>query len=86
MFDNLTDRISNAFKKLSGHSVISEQDFDDVLKEIRRALLEADVNFRVVKNLQQGIRERVIGEKILDGVSPSHREVFGIGFLVRERH
>ena len=64
MFDNLTDRISNAFKKLSGHSVISEQDFDDVLKEIRRALLEADVNFRVVKNIQQGIRERVIGEKI----------------------
>ncbi len=73
MFDNLTDRISNAFKKLSGHSVISEQDFDDVLKEIRRALLEADVNFRVVKNLQQGIRERVIGEKILDGVSPSQQ-------------
>ena len=73
MFDNLTDRISNAFKKLSGHSVISEQDFDDVLKEIRRALLEADVNFRVVKNLQQGIRERVIGEKVLDGVSPSQQ-------------
>ena len=73
MFDNLTDRISNAFKKLSGHTVISEQDFDDVLKEIRRALLEADVNFRVVKNLQQGIRERVIGEKILDGVSPSQQ-------------
>ena len=73
MFDNLTDRISNAFKKLSGHSVISEQDFDDVLKEIRRALLEADVNFCVVKNLQQGIRERVIGEKVLDGVSPSQQ-------------
>ena len=73
MFVNFTDRISNAFKILSGHSVISEQDFDDVLKEIRRALLEADVNFRVVKNLQQGIRERVIGEKILDGVSPSQQ-------------
>jgi signal recognition particle subunit SRP54 len=73
MFENLTDKISNAFKKLSGHSVISEQDFDDVLKEIRRALLEADVNFRVVKNLQQGIKERVIGENILDGVSPSQQ-------------
>ena len=71
MFENLTDKITNALKKLSGHTVISENDFDDVLKEIRRALLEADVNFKVVKNLQRDIKDRVVGENVLEGVSPS---------------
>ena len=73
MFENLTDKITNALKKLSGHTVISENDFDDVLKEIRRALLEADVNFKVVKNLQRDIKDRVVGENVLEGVSPSQQ-------------
>ena len=73
MFDNLTDRISNAFKKLSGHSVISEQDFDDVLKEIRRALLEADVNFQVTRDFVKRVQDRSSGTKVLKSVKPGEQ-------------
>jgi len=49
MFDNLSDRLQDIFKKLRGHGKLSEKQVDEVIREIRLALLEADVNFKVVK-------------------------------------
>ena len=61
MFDALSDRFDGIFKRLRGKGRLSEQDVDEVLREIRLALLEADVNVRVVRSLQARIRERAIG-------------------------
>ena len=62
MFESLTDRFEGIFTKLRGKGKLSEADVDEVLREIRLALLEADVNLSVVKTLQGRIRERAVGE------------------------
>ena len=61
MFESLSDRFDGIFKNLRGKGRLSEADVDEVLREIRLALLEADVNFTVVKGLVGRIRERAIG-------------------------
>ena len=61
MFEALSDRFDGIFKRLRGRGRLREEDVDEVLREIRLALLEADVNFKVVRNLQARIRERAIG-------------------------
>ncbi|MDH4168169.1 MAG: signal recognition particle receptor subunit alpha, partial [Acidimicrobiia bacterium] len=64
MFDTLSDRFDGIFKRLRGKGRLSEGDVDEVLREIRLALLEADVNLDVVRNLQGRIRERAVGDEI----------------------
>ena len=64
MFDALSDRFDGIFTRLRGRGRLSEADVDEVLREIRLALLEADVNFQVVKNLVGRIRERCVGEEL----------------------
>ncbi len=61
MFEALSDRFDGIFRRLRGRGRLREEDVDEVLREIRLALLEADVNFKVVRNLQARIRERAIG-------------------------
>ena len=56
MFDSLTDRLNLIFKKLKGHGKLTEKNIEDGLKEVRLALLEADVHYRVVKNLLPGLK------------------------------
>ena len=70
MFEALTDRLTGVFNKLSGRGRITEADVEDALREVRRALLEADVNLRVVRDLQQSIRDRAIGNEVLQSVTP----------------
>lgn len=75
MFDSLTDRFEGIFTKLRGKGKLSEADVDEVLREIRLALLEADVNLTVVKTLQGRIRERAIGEELSGALNPAQQVV-----------
>ena len=71
MFANLQDRMDAAFKNLKGQGKITELNIAATIKEIRRALVEADVNYKTAKDFTENIRVKVIGEKVLTSVSPS---------------
>ena len=73
MFDTLSEKFSNAFKYVQGKTKISEENIQDTLKEVRTALLEADVNFKVVKEFVAAVSEKAIGEKVIKGVNPGEQ-------------
>ena len=73
MFDSLTERLSGVFSRLRGKGKLSEKDVDAGLREIRLALLEADVNYKVVKDLIGKIRARAIGEEVLESLTPAQQ-------------
>jgi signal recognition particle subunit SRP54 len=75
MFDALSDRFDGIFKRLRGRGRLSESDVDEVLREIRVALLEADVNLGVVKNLVGRIRARCVGEELSKSLSPAQQVI-----------
>jgi len=75
MFDNLSDRFEGIFKRLRGRGRLGEAEVDEVLREIRVALLEADVNFKVVKNLVGRIREQCIGADLSGSLSPAQQVI-----------
>lgn len=70
MFDNLSDRLQAVFSKLTGRGRLSEADVDAAMREVRMALLEADVNFQVVKDFVAKVRERAVGEEVLSSLTP----------------
>lgn len=70
MFDNLTDKLERAFKVLKGHGQITEINVAETLKEVRRALLDADVNFKTAKEFTNRVKEKAIGENVLTTISP----------------
>ncbi|MCR4610225.1 MAG: signal recognition particle protein [Eubacterium sp.] len=69
-FDSLSDKLQNVFKKLRGKGVLKEDDIKEAMKEVKRALLEADVNFKVVKNFINSVTEKAIGEEVMKGLNP----------------
>src|SRR3954471_15691301 len=75
MFDNLSDKLQRVFKNLRGEGKLSAENMDVALREIRMALLEADVNFKVVKQLIENIKAKAIGEEVLMALSPSQQVV-----------
>jgi signal recognition particle subunit SRP54 len=75
MFENLTDKLNAAFKKLKGQGKLTEQNIEAGLKEVRLALLEADVHYKVVKDLIAAIRERAIGQEVLASLTPGQQVV-----------
>jgi len=75
MFDNLTEKLQRVFKNLRGEGKLSEENIQDALKEIRLALLEADVNFKVVKQLVENIRQKALGQEVLTSLSPTEQVV-----------
>lgn len=70
MFDNLSERLDSAFKLLKGEGRISEINVASTVKEIRRALVDADVNYKIAKDLTDRIKDKALGEKVLTSVSP----------------
>jgi signal recognition particle subunit SRP54 len=70
MFENLSDKILNSVKKLKGQASISESNVEDVIKEIRMSLLDADVNFKVVKNFIDRVKAKAIGTEVIKNVNP----------------
>jgi signal recognition particle subunit SRP54 len=75
MFESLSDRFDGIFKRLRGRGRLGEAEVDEVLREIRLALLEADVNFRVVRGLIARIRERCVGIELNDALNPAQQVV-----------
>src|SRR6266542_361986 len=75
MFENLSDKLQRIFKNLRGEGRLSAENMDSALREIRVALLEADVNFRVVKQLIENITAKAMGEEVLSALSPSQQVV-----------
>mgnify|MGYP006272821679 FL=1 len=73
MFEALSDRLDSAWKSLRGQDKISESNVNDALKEVRRALLEADVNLQVVKEFVAQVKESALGAEVLKGVSPDQQ-------------
>ena len=70
MFENLTEKLDGVFRKLKGRGRLDEENIQSALKEIRMALLEADVNFRVVRDFIEDIRKRAVGQEVLDSITP----------------
>jgi signal recognition particle subunit SRP54 len=75
MFDNLSEKLQRVFKSLRGEGKLSAENMDGALREIRMALLEADVNFKVVKQLIENIKVKAMGEEVLTALSPSQQVI-----------
>ena len=71
IFESLSDRLQETFKKLRGHGKLTEEDVNDAMREVRMALLEADVNFKVVKQFIKTVKERAIGQEVLETLTPA---------------
>ena len=69
-FESLTDKLQNVFKNLRSKGVLTESDVKAALKEVKIALLEADVNFKVVRNFVKTVQERAIGQEVMNGLNP----------------
>ena len=75
MLDPLSEKFEQILKKLRGTGVLSEQNIAEALKEVRLALLEADVNFKIVKDFIERVREKAIGQEVLQSLTPGHQVV-----------
>jgi len=75
MFENLQEKLQRAFKTLRGQAKLTEENIDEALREIRMALLEADVNFKVVKQLIDQIRAKAIGQEVMTALSPGEQVI-----------
>ena len=91
MFNSLSENLQETFKKLRGHGKLSEKNISDALREVRLALLEADVEFSVAKNFIARVKEQALGEKVLKSIKPGQQivkifndelaELLGVRFL-----
>ena len=75
MFENLSDKLALVFKKLKGHGKLSENNIEEGLKEVRMALLEADVHYRVVKKFIADIKERALGQEVMSSLTPGQQVI-----------
>ncbi len=75
MFENLSDKLNNIFKQLKGHGKLTEKNIEEGLKEIRMALLEADVHYKVAKKLIADIKERALGQEVMASLTPGQQVV-----------
>ena len=75
MFETLTEKLDGIFRKLKGRGRLDEENIQSALKEIRMALLEADVNFRVVRDFVEDIRKRAVGQEVLESITPGQQVV-----------
>ena len=75
MFEQLSDKLNTTFERLRGRARVSETDLEEALRDVRVALLEADVNFKVVRQLVATVRERALGEKVLESITGAQQVV-----------
>ena len=74
-FDSLTEKLQNVFKNLRGKGKLTEDDVKEALREVKMALLEADVNFKVVKKFVKDVQERAVGQDVMNGLNPGQMVV-----------
>jgi signal recognition particle subunit SRP54 len=70
MFNNLTERLESAFKNLKGEARINDLNIANTLKDIRRALIDADVNYKIAKEFTDKVKEKATGSKVINAISP----------------
>ena len=75
MFETLSERLTGIFDKLTGRGALSEADVDEALREVRRALLEADVALEVVKTFTEKVKEKAVGAEIVKSIKPGQMVV-----------
>jgi signal recognition particle subunit SRP54 len=75
MFDNLSDRLNSVFKKLKGHGKLTEKNIEEGLKEVRMALLEADVHYKVAKKFIDDIKKRALGQEVMASLTPGQQVI-----------
>ncbi len=75
MFENLTDRLEGVFKKLRGHGKLTEENIQEAMREVRTALLEADVNYQVVREFVAAVTEKAVGREVLASLSPGQQVI-----------
>ncbi len=75
MFNNLSDKFDGIFKKLKGHGKLTEQNIEESMREVKRALLEADVNFKIVKNFTKEVTKRAVGQEVMKSLTPGNQVV-----------
>ena len=75
MFDNLSDKLQRVFKNLRGEGKLSAENMEVALKEIRLALLEADVHFKVAKQFIEAVKEKAMGQEVLTALSPTQQVI-----------
>ncbi len=75
MLDTLSRKFDQILKKLRGHGVLTEQNIVDALKEVRLALLEADVNFKIVKEFIERVRVKAVGQDVLQSLTPGQQVI-----------
>ncbi|RYZ61168.1 MAG: signal recognition particle protein, partial [Proteobacteria bacterium] len=73
MFENLSEKIMASLKKVKGQNKISESNIEDAIKEIRLSLLEADVNFKVVKSFIDKVKAKALGQEVIGSVHPGQQ-------------
>ncbi|HYA26904.1 MAG TPA: signal recognition particle receptor subunit alpha, partial [Thermodesulfovibrionales bacterium] len=75
MLEALSEKLESIFKKLRSRGILKEEDIDAAMKEVRLALLEADVNFRVVKDFVQNVKTKAVGRDVLDSLTPGQQVI-----------
>src|SRR5690625_727707 len=74
-YERLADRLQETMKKITGKGKVSEQDVKEMSREVRLVFLEADVNFKVVRNFINGIKERAVGEEVMESLTPGQQVI-----------
>src|SRR6186997_1294711 len=75
MFESLSEKLESAFKNIKGEGRINELNIANTVKDIRRALVDADVNYKIAKEFTDRVKEKAVGEKVLNAVSPGQQMV-----------
>src|ERR1044071_3197097 len=75
MFENLTEKLQRTFKNLRGQGKLTEENIGEAMRELRLAMLEADVNFKVVKELVEHIREKAVGQEVMTALAPGEQVI-----------
>ena len=75
MFESLTEKLNRTFKNLRGYGKLSEKNIQDALREVRMALLEADVHFKVVRQFIESIQQRALGQEVMDSLTPAQQVI-----------
>ena len=92
MFEGLTSKLQTVFNKLTGYGKLTEKNISDAMREVRLALLEADVNYKVVKNFIKTVKEKAVGQEVLRSIKPGQQKRIGnfglcvISYLYRLYH
>jgi signal recognition particle subunit SRP54 len=78
MFENLSERLEKSFKLLKGQGRITDINVAETLKEVRRALLDADVNFKIAKQFTDTVKQKALGQEVLKAINPSQLILWGL--------